>query len=313
MKFRIAIGLTTLALGALLSAGCSDSGTSPPEESEFEAYTNWNLVEYTNAPSPFLGEAHMGNDPEFSRKIYTNFNPLVAVDEYPEGSIFVKQTFTHDGAGDFMWPDAMGLLAMIKRGDDYDAEDGNWEYAILDPENLDVIDSGANLGMCKSCHLNATGSNGQDYIFEHPYEFSAEASDFEEFEDWHSIGTAQGPDAFLGDAHAGNDENAVRTIYKKQLAANPNEEGWGYPVGTMLVKTVHDAGENLIGKTGMVKRGNGFDSSNGDWEYFMWDVATGDVAASGALGMCIGCHGAAAGGGGGIDYVFPHADDPFNN
>ncbi len=311
MKSRFAIGLVTLGLGALLLAGCSDSGTTPQDQSEFEGYEGWNLVEYTNAPSDFLGPAHQGSNPEFSRRIYTNADPL-RDDEYAEGSIFVKETFTHDAAGDFSWPDAMGLLAMVKRGSDYDPEDGNWEYAIVDESTLEVVDSGPDLGACKSCHINATGSAGADFIFAHPYEYEAQNSDFDDFASWHLIDTDQGPDPFLGEAHAGNDEMATRRTYKKQLAANPGEEGWGYPVGTILLKTVHDAGEALIGQTAMVKRGGGFDEENGDWEYFMWDVGTGDIMAQGALGMCIDCHGA-ANGGGGMDYVFPHSGDPFNN
>ncbi|MBC8366519.1 cytochrome P460 family protein [bacterium] len=312
MKARFAIGLATLGLSALLFAGCSDSGTTPQEHSEFEGYDAWNMVEYTNAPSAFLGPAHQGSNPEYTRRIFTNADPL-RVDEYPEGSIFVKETFTHDGMGEFSWPDAMGLLAMVKRGSDYDAEDGNWEYAIVDENNLDVLDSGADLGSCKGCHTNATGSHGQDYIFAHPYQYEAQVADFDDFANWHLIDTAQGMDPFLGDAHAGNDENAVRRIYKKQLAANPGQAGWGYPVGTTILKTVHDDSENLIGQTAMVKRGGGYDEANGDWEYFMWDVGNGSIVAQGALAGCIDCHGAANGGGGGMDYVFPHSGDPFNN
>ena len=45
----------TMQLSALLFAGCSDSGTTPQEHSEFEGYDAWNMVEYTNAPSAFLG------------------------------------------------------------------------------------------------------------------------------------------------------------------------------------------------------------------------------------------------------------------
>jgi len=311
MNLRIATGISSMAIAVLLMAACSDDGTSPQEESEFGGYEDWNQVEYTNAPTPFLGEAHAGADPEFTRRIYTNASDLSRDGEYPEGTLVVKETFTHDAAGDFAWPDAMGILAMAKREAGFDAEHGDWEYLVLDTDNLDVLDSGA-LGTCIGCHSAADGDAGSDYLFAHPYQYQAEESDFDDYASWHLVGTEQGPDAFLGEAHAGNDENAVRKIYKKQLAANPNEEGWGHPVGTMLLKTVENEAQEIIGKTGMVKRGGDYDPANGDWEYYMWDGA-GDLVNSGALGACIGCHAEANGGGGGRDYVFPHSGDPFNN
>ena len=59
--------------------------------------------------------------------------------------------------------------------------------------------------------------------------------------------------------------------------------------------------------------GGDFDPDNDNWEYFMWDPSSGDLADRGALGMCIGCHSGANTADNGRDWVFAHEDDPFNN
>ncbi len=313
---RFAMPLIVLTLGLSLGlAGCSDDGDdpgTPVPASDFAGFGDWIQVEYTNAASPFLGPAHQGDNPDYVRAIYAS-DPDKVEGDYAVGTIYVKETYTFDGQGNKMYPEAMGLLGMIKRETGFDTEGGDWEYFVINTEDLSTVDSGANLGSCKGCHTNAAGSVGNDHIFAHPYEFMAESSDFDDYANWTMIGTEQGPDALLGMAHEGNDANAVRKIYKKQLQANPN--GWnGFPVGTMYLKTVEDAEGTIIGKTGMAKRGNSFDSGHGDWEYFMMDAESGHMMAMGdGASMCIGCHTAAVVAGNGVDYVFGHDGDPFNN
>lgn len=191
---------------------------------------------------------------------------------------------------------------------------------MLDAANGDVVDSGVDLmgGACKGCHSNATGSAGNDHVFAHPYEFAVADGDFDNYASWHFIDDEQGPDALLGDAHAGNDADAVRRIYRKQLAANPADGDWGYPVGTMIVKEVRDVDQNIIGMTAMAKRGAGFDEVNDDWEWFVLDTMDTSIAARGTGaevmgGMCVGCHNSANSTGVGRDYVFAHDGDPHNN
>lgn len=309
--------LIIVLAGAIASLpGCSDDDddgnpTEPTPENPFLSYDAWSRVDHANAPSALLGPAHQGNDPEYTRTVYTNASGQPAT-EYPEGTAYVKETYTHDAQGNRQLADPMGLLGMVKRAPGFDDDGNDWEYAVLDPSDLSVMDSGPNLGSCKGCHSLATGSEGRDFIFAHPQEHVTESADFDDYATWHLIGTEQGPDDFIGGAHEGNDEDAVRRIYKKQLAANP--AGGGYPTGTMLVKDVRDGDGGLIGRTGMVKRGGDFDPDNGNWEYYMWDPASGDVMAQGAVAMCIGCHSVASSpAAGGADFVFPHDGDPFNN
>lgn len=318
--------LLPLALVALfaLMTGCSDDGgsTDPGDTTEYDGYGDWEQVEYTNAPSAFLGGAHAGNDGEYTRRIHANAEALSRGGraDYPEGSALVKETFTFDGMGERVWAAEGALLGMLKREAGYDTDGGDWEYAMLDPANGEILDSGADLmgGMCKGCHTNATGDAGEDFVFTHPYEFMVDDGDFDDYASWNEIDSEQGPDAALGAAHAGNDANAVRRIFRKQLAANPNDGDWGYPVGTMIAKEVRDGAGGIIGMTAMVKRGAGFDATNGDWEWFVLDTADFSVDARGTGaevmgGMCVGCHGAANSGGNGTDYVFAHDGDPFNN
>ncbi len=315
-RLATSLALFTLSLSLGL-AGCSDDGTTPTtESSDFEGYGSWTQVEYTNAASTFLGPAHQGSNPEFVRSIYTNNNDKVEGD-YSVGTIFVKDTYTFDAEGNKEYPAAMGLLGMIKREDGFDTDYSNWEYFIIDPSDLSTISSGADLndGGCKSCHSNASGSDGNDRIFNHPSEFLANNDSFADFATWNLIGTQQGPDALLGNDHMGNDENTVREIYKKQLQARPvSGDLNGYPVGTLLLKTVKNADGDIIAKTGMAKRGGPYDTDHSGWEYFMMDMDSGTMMPMGEnSSMCIGCHTAATVAVNGQDYVFSHTDDPFNN
>jgi len=309
--------MAVLGLSIFFVVGCSDDDddnpASPGDESIFTDYRDWNQVEHTNTPNDILGPAHQGNNPEFTRSIYTSAGSMIDTGEYPEGTKFVKETHTYDNDANHEFADPMGLLGMVKREAGFDEAGNDWEYFNIDPEDLSTIASGADLGACKGCHTLATEAVGTDFIFSHPYEFEADGSDFDDYAAWNLIGTETGPDALIGDAHAGNDANAVRKIYKKQLAANPDGLGDGYPTGTMILKTVEDEGGTLIGRTGMAKRGNGFDPDNGDWEYFMWNPDNGDVVAQGAVAMCIGCHSQATTATNGRDFVFKHDGDPFNN
>ena len=313
---RFATPLLILVLGLSLGlTGCSDDGddpVTPDAVSEFDGYEDWTQVEYTNASSPFLGPAHQGDNPDYVRAIYSD-DPDKTEGDYAVGTLFVKETYTFDAQGNKMFPDAMGLLGMIKREAGFDTDGGDWEYFNINTNDLSTIDSGANIGSCKGCHTNATGSHGNDHIFAHPYEFMAVSADFDDYANWNLVGTEQGPDALLGPAHEGNDDSTVRKIYKKQLQANPH--GWnGFPVGTMYLKTVQNADGDIIGKTGMAKRGSSFDNDHGDWEYFMMDAGSGEMMAMGdGSSMCIGCHTAAVVAGNGVDYVFGHDGDPFNN
>ena len=139
-------------------------------------------------------------------------------------------------------------------------------------------------------------------------EFIADNNTFSGFESW-SIGAVKnGVDpANLGMAHAGNDSSSQRTIYWSNSAATRSDNGQ-YPVGTIISKKTTwsgNGGGSMI--TAMAKRGNNFDASGNNWEYFILNadgsiLVDGDTKRGANLngGGCKGCHGKVAGN----DYIF---------
>lgn len=128
-------------------------------------------------------------------------------------------------------------------------------------------------------------------------EFIADDTSFSNFMSWKLEATNQGPDPFLGSAHAGNDSTVRRMIYYKN---GQNPVSGEFPVGTIIVKHSSNPDLTVNEFTAMVKRGNNFNPNGGDWEWFMLN-ADGTIAtdassgmkmrgASLMNGMCISCH-----------------------
>lgn len=130
-------------------------------------------------------------------------------------------------------------------------------------------------------------------------EFIADDTSFSNFMSWKLEATNQGPDPALGSAHAGNDATVSRMIYYKNGQNAVNGE---FPVGTIIVKHSKNPTGTVNEFTAMVKRGNGFNSTGGDWEWFMlnadgsiaFDAASGMKMRGASLmnGMCVACHSA---------------------
>lgn len=133
-------------------------------------------------------------------------------------------------------------------------------------------------------------------------EFIADDASFANWANWSLVETRNGIDPSLGGAHAGNDSTSVRKVYVKdgQKAVDGK-----YPIGTLVVK--HMKSDSMEVFTAMAKRGNNFDASHNDWEYFIIQqdgkiVVDNGVAmrGSGLLGgACVGCHAKAT-----TDYIF---------
>ena len=301
--------------------------------SDFSNYRSWEAVDYSIGPTNLaLGSAHQGSVLTHSRRVFANDTALMSVgEEFDNGSIFVKEIVTlENGSREFA--ESGGLLAMVKRGQDFNAENNGWEWFVLSPDLSQVLDRGANVmeDGCNVCHqqadLEESGSllGGNDYIFRHPSEFIATAADFSDYTSWALIDDRNDANPLLdGMAHGATEDGSVRKVYKRQLFANPDTEAQGYPIGTMFAKEVTLNGE-VIEITGMVKRGSDFNPDYGSWEWFMLDPDTldimtdvdGNIARGANLmnGMCNGCHFAAnPTSGNGIDLVFKHGGDPFNN
>jgi mono/diheme cytochrome c family protein len=301
--------------------GC-DSGITPyptekkefvAQQEDFANYQNWQSTDYTIAPNDILGSAHMGADPDYSRRVYINSGEIEG-DEYLSGTILIKETFTWED-GNQKLAEMGGILAMAKRDGEFNPNAGGWEWFMLAPDLSIAARGGEEMmdGMCNGCHAAATGQGGMDYVFPHPVEYEATEADFADYKTWPVTGEASEPHEVLGPAHKG--EEGLRRVYKKQLLANPDTEAQGYPTGTTVLKETEVDGA-VTEITAMVKRGGDFNPEHGAWEWFMLDPSTLAIAGRGADlmdGMCNSCHEAAKEPKYGKDYVFKHPDDPFNN
>lgn len=287
-------------------------------DADFADYASWFLVDYTAGPvNAILGTAHMGPDLSYSRLVWSNVDPALQTPEgeWPLGTRLVKETFTWvDGEKQLA---AMGgVLAMAKRGGGFNPEGAGWEWFELRPDATIAMRGGAEMmmGMCNGCHAAANGDVGHDRSFKKPSDLLVEADDFADYASWTRIGTAQGPNPFLGPAHHGDDPDAQRVTYRSPALGRPDEAAHGYPIGTRLVKAVIKDGAP-VEVTAMVKRGWDFAPEQESWEWFILDPATGAVADRGPNlmdGMCTRCHELAEDPANGVDYVFKHSDDAFN-
>jgi len=128
-----------------------------------------------------------------------------------------------------------------------------------------------------------------------PSEFVADDATFAGYASWQKF-TETGLNPTLGSmAHGGQDSTTVRDIYYKD---SQDPESGTYPVGTVIYKNVTSPA-GLDAHFAMVKRGNDFNPTNNDWEWFILD-ATGSITTRGGVTMgCNGCHSAAT-----TDYSF---------
>jgi cytochrome P460 len=139
-----------------------------------------------------------------------------------------------------------------------------------------------------------------------PEEYVADNDTFKSFASWTLGGELQGADPALGGAHGGNDSTVTRSVYFKN---NVIPSGGTYPIGAVIVKYSHNTGGDLNEYTAMVKRGNSFNTTGNDWEYFMlagdgqiaMDASGNEMRGANLMnGMCMGCHVSAKN----SDYIF---------
>lgn len=159
--------VASVFLGAsLFLNSCSEDSTTPtPQEfiadnSTFSGFSSWTLVDTRNGADPALGGmAHGGNNETVTRKIYIKENKSLVNGQYPVGTVVVKQSTNPEGMNE--------ITAMVKRGNKFNTEAGDWEWFMLEP-NGNIADGGkmrgAKLmdGMCAGCHA---GASAKDYVF----------------------------------------------------------------------------------------------------------------------------------------------------
>lgn len=273
----------------------------------FSNYKDWHLADYVlGNHNPFIGAAHGSAEPDYVRAVFQNGKAYKMLHDayYPVGSVIIKETFSTT-KGIKKLADAGGVLAMVKRGGSFNPDHNGWEWLELSHEGK-ITKRSAELknGACNACHSKGTGAAGVDYSFTKPSEVTTTIHDLKHFKTWPLIGDEKG----TGSVHGGHN----RKTYKKQGHASPYifKEG-EYPVGTTFVKQVFDAAGNTTRIVAMVKRGGEYDPANNDWEWFILNDDASSITRQGPSlsPTCTSCHAKAAVNRG-MDYVYPHANDP---
>ncbi|MCB2211679.1 cytochrome P460 family protein [bacterium] len=322
MKIRNVLAFLLMAALLAFVAACDDngdddSGVAPEmgfvaEDGDFANYDSWTRVEYAIAPAnqnELGGFAHGATDTSVVRDVFTNNADGYSGGEWGEGTIFFKETHGFNGTT----PDfANGTyLAMAKRGADFDPNNGDWEYFMLDASASIMNRSGDNpddFAGCIGCHASAQ----TDFIFEHPSSYMLEFDTDQEYidfvtaamDEWEELETLNGPDPALGAAHGGGDP--FRTIYRWQ-PGGVYKDGI-FPTGTIIAKRVFVVEDNVEVEpegawTAMVKKD--MDS----WQWLRLDTVNGVVMVNtdtdNVDAGCTSCHAQRQGMGNG-DWAFLH-------
>lgn len=171
-KIILLTALMLVSFGMILNQSCKKDKNEPtPQPTEFVADNNsfkdfmtWPMQATFNGPDPLLGAmAHGNNDSTVVRHVYFKNGQNRVDGKYPIGTIVVKHSTNTAGT-------INELTAMVKRGNGFNPNAGDWEFFMLKPDGTIASDTsgmvmrGANLmgGMCGSCH---GGASGKDYIF----------------------------------------------------------------------------------------------------------------------------------------------------
>lgn len=164
-----------LLAGFITFSACNKTEDEPQEQppqeyvatdASFANFDSWPLVAEHQGPDPALGPAHQGNDSTVTRHVYYKDDQDRVNGQYPIGTIIVKDSYNPDQS-------IKEVTAMVKRGNDFAPEKGDWEWFMLTPEGNIATDPdghpmrGADLmgGMCIGCHTSASDT---DFSFSKP-------------------------------------------------------------------------------------------------------------------------------------------------
>ena len=165
---RKSVFLTLLAAIAFLFTlqSCNDDDDPNPEfiadDETFENFMTWVVEAENQGPDPALGPAHGGNDETVTRTVYVKNGQDRVGGEFPVGTLIVKHSKNPDNS-------VNAFTAMVKRGNDFNADGGDWEWMFLNADGTIATDDsgnqmrGADLGQCLNCH--SAGAAVSDYVF----------------------------------------------------------------------------------------------------------------------------------------------------
>lgn len=228
--------------------------------------------------------AEPGDSPHGVVQIWYSGNLRNVIDQptftVPEGSVAIKEFHTDSTIG------FEGIVVMVKKEPGFDPANGDWEYQVRDA-NATLQQQGA-LAMCIGCHVSASAA---DYLA-----------------GTQLTGPENGPGAFQPDYAAsadfftnmtnpesGNSPHGTSQIwYSSNIRSYIGLNSFEVPEGTVAVKEFDNDGTlGVDGIVTMIKRSDGFDPANGNWEYERRDAA-GNLLETGAISMCSSCHASAA-------------------
>lgn len=163
------LGFAILFGISLTFFSCSEDTTQANEQefvaddNSFKDFMSWKLEATNKGPDPALGMAHSGNDSTVTRYVYIKNGANRVEGKFPIGTIIVKHSTNPSGS-------VNEFTAMVKRGNKFNPEGGDWEWFMLSPDGKIMIGSdnrpmrGANLmdGMCVGCHSAAAK---KDFVF----------------------------------------------------------------------------------------------------------------------------------------------------
>jgi len=153
----------------MLTSSCKKEETNdePTEviadNDTFKDFRNWTLRADNTGPDPALGGAHAENDASVTRYIYFENNQSAQDGTYSLGTVVVKESKN----------DALTvqvITAMVKRGNNFNPDGGDWEWFMLNPDGTIATDNDGNEmrgddlmnGMCLNCHSQ---NSATDYVF----------------------------------------------------------------------------------------------------------------------------------------------------
>lgn len=164
------IPLFVMLAAAPLLVSCSDDDdddntVTPPAEFEaqnadFAGFTSWGQPAGPHmGPDPAeIGNAHGADNSNNQRFIYlNNADADRSNGEFPIGTIFVKRVVDENDQ-------VLAVTAMAKRGNDFDPNNNDWEWFLLDNSTGEILNRGADLmgGACAGCHSQ---NASQDYVW----------------------------------------------------------------------------------------------------------------------------------------------------
>jgi len=170
MKIKTILFYTVpLIYAGLIMQACSNDDDEQPDpefvatSADFANFRSWAEVAVNQGPDPALGTAHQGNDETVTRTIYIKDDASRGSNgEFPVGTLVVKDTRDAEG-------NTMEVTAMVKRGNNFNPDNNDWEWFMLTPDGEIAEDNGMVMrgaalmqGMCGGCHTQAAN---QDFIF----------------------------------------------------------------------------------------------------------------------------------------------------